>query len=284
MPRGVPKNGFRNTKKRMAEGNSPVAVPQVIEYNSETDEEIFRKLETRFNILELMTEAACANQINSMIVSGPAGLGKSFTIEQVISQHCGMTKFVKGFTRATNLYKTLYEFRHKGSVVVFDDCDSAFMDTDCLNILKAAVDSCDRRVITWGSETTMVTEDGTKMPTSFEFEGSVIFITNYDFDQAIDRNHRLAPHFEALISRSHYIDLEMKSRRDYIIRIKQVVGAGMLSNRGFSASEIQEILTFIDKNSTKLRELSLRMVSKIADLYRMNDNWENIATVTLLKK
>jgi hypothetical protein len=129
----------------------------------------------------------------------------------------------------------------------------------------------------------MLDEEGDRMPRFFDFEGSVIFITNYDFDEFIDRGHKLSPHFEALISRSHYLDLAMKTKQDYVVRIEQVVEAGMLKDK-LSNSEIKMIMEFIRENKEHLRELSLRMVLKLSDLFKMNPvKWQSLAKITLMK-
>lgn len=125
---------------------------------------------------------------------------------------------------------------------------------------------------------------GERLPTSFEFEGSVIFITNYDFDKLIARGNRLAPHFEALISRAHYLDLTLRTKRDYMIRIKQVVESGMLTEHGLDAYQETMTMAWFENNSDRLRELSLRMVLKIAGLVKARpDSWEKIASATCLR-
>jgi hypothetical protein len=58
----------------------------------------------------------------------------------------------------------------------------------------------------------------------------------------IERGHKLAPHFTAMVSRSHYIDLAMKTNRDYLVRIRQVVNQGLLSNIGLDASGQEDVL------------------------------------------
>ena len=130
----------------------------------------------------------------------------------------------------------------------------------------------------------METEEGEKLPTSFEFEGSVIFITNLDFDRLIGAGHKLTPHLEALVSRSHYLDLAMKSRRHYLIRIKQVVAEGMLKDMGINGMDETILMSYIHTNADKLRELSLRMVVKLATLMKMSrSQWEKIAKTTCWK-
>ncbi len=97
-------------------------------------------------------------------------------------------------------------------------------------------------------------------------------------DGMVDKGHKIAPHLEALISRSHYIDLSLKTRRDYLIRIRQVIEDGMLDN--LSVEERADVISFIEIHSDSLRELSLRIAIKIANLRRSNPNWEKLCRVT----
>lgn len=289
MPRGVPKSGFRNMNKK----NGPIKTvfsaariaPPVLEVTRETDDEIDKKLRTRFDIIDIMSKSACHGDTRALIISGPAGLGKSFTVEKAVEAYDPAGKrtcLVKGFMRPTGLYKTLYNYRKPGDVVIFDDCDSIFFDSDALNLLKSACDSTDKRKICWGAETRMTDDEGSPLPWSFQFEGSIIFITNFDFDYAVETGHRSKEHFEAMISRAHYIDTGMRSMRDYLIRIRQVVDMGMLADRGFSSYEQNEIMEYLFDNFENLRELTLRMVIKLSAVYRSNRNrWKEIARVTL---
>lgn len=250
---------------------------------NETDDEILTRLNDRFSVMTDMALATAIGQNRAMIVSGPAGLGKSHGIGMVLEELGDNVKatIIKGFVRSTGLYKTLFDHRDPGSVVIFDDADSIFFDDVSLNILKTACDTTSVRRLSWLAETRMEDEEGERLPRNFIFEGSIIFITNYDFDQMIMNGHRLAPHFEAMISRSHYLDLSIKSRRDYLIRIKQVVEQGMLRDQGFTTSQEQVLLSYITKNADVLRELSLRMVVKLANLMKIAPaSWEKVARAT----
>ena len=286
MPRGVPKSGFRNTRKRQAINFAQQVIKPV---RVETVAEIEAKLKDRFEALEVMAEATGKGINRSLIVSGPAGLGKSFTVEAKLEDLESMghsVTYIKGYVRPLALYKLLYETRHAKSVLVFDDSDSVFYDDVSMNLLKGACDSTDRRVLHWLSKSIEKEEDeeGESIPEKFEFEGSIIFITNYDFDAMIASGNKLAPHFAALVSRSHYLDLAMKTKMDYIVRIKQVVRGGMLKSRGFNAAEETMILEFIVNNMERLRELSLRMVVKISGLYKMDKkNWQKLASQTCMR-
>jgi hypothetical protein len=298
MPRGVPKAGFRNRGPNRATlaklfkygPNSDVLDRMMhvdheeTEVDVETDEEIETKLRDRFEILEDMTQAAIDGNARAIIVSGPPGLGKSYTVHEALERwdidgHSHTV--IKGYVKATGLFKLLYQHRHPGNVLVFDDADDLFKDGTCLNFLKAVCDTTKKRVVSYMSEGTLIDDESAeRLPKSFQFDGTIIFITNYDFDQMIARGHMLAPHLEALVSRSHYIDLAMKTRRDYIVRIKMVAATGKLFH-GLDDVAVKEVLEFIDENQDRLRELSLRMGLKIADIRRFNPvNWRKVALVT----
>ncbi len=285
MPRGVPKSGFRMTKKRLAGGKignknagvltahtSPVVV------STETEQEIREKLTLRFSAMNEMAESAVQGDVRALIISGPAGVGKSHGVTEILTKHNPYHIHISGYVRPTGLYKTLHEFRAPGSVIVFDDADSIFSDDVSLNLLKAACDSRKVRTLSWLTETKMEDEAGDQLPRSFEFEGTVIFITNMDFDFMIDRGSKLSPHLQAMISRSNYLDMAMKTKKDYLVRIKQVIEGGMLRDKGLNKAAEAEIIEFIDENQDKFRELSLRMVDKVSDWYLSKPtNWKNLA-------
>lgn len=193
--------------------------------------------------------------------------------------------FIKGFIRPTGLYQTLYRHRHKGHVVVFDDLDSIFDTIDSLNLLKAACDTTERRFVSWGSLTKMEDDFGDKLPTTFEFEGSVIFISNIDFLSEIEMGSKRSAHLKAIISRAHYIDMEIKTIRDYIVRIKQVVNDEHMIDERIPNKKLRaEILEYVEKNADKFRELDLRSVLKMTDLVNINANtWRSMTQTTLFK-
>ena len=282
MAKGVPTAGFRKTRNT----DAMAALKFVGDSRpKETDAEIDLRISERFDILDTLTEACVVGNARALIVSGPAGLGKSFTVEKRLSQwdpEGNNHIIVKGYVRATGLVKLLYHYRHDNNVIVFDDADAIFFDDVSLNLLKAVCDTTERRSVSWMSEGKLIDDESAELvPRTFDFDGTIIFISNYDFDAMIDRGHKLAPHLQAMVSRSHYIDLAMKTRRDYLIRIKQVIAQGMLSD----LTELQraQVMRFIDKNSDNLRELSLRMALKLGSLCKQSDNWERLARVTCCK-
>ena len=99
MPRGVPKSGFRVTRKRQAINFAQQVIKPV---RVETVAEIETKLRDRFEALEVMAEATGKGINRSLIVSGPAGLGKSYTVEaklQELESKGHSVTYIKGYVR-----------------------------------------------------------------------------------------------------------------------------------------------------------------------------------------
>lgn len=263
-------------------------VEEIVAAEPETDEEIIERLRERFTMLKEMTKAVRRGDIRAMIVSGAPGVGKSHGIEEVLRRHDlvsalgGETKYtvIKGTISALGLYAKLYEWRKRDQVIVFDDCDSIFYDDNSLNILKAALDSKAKRTINWNTDSHKLRNEG--IPDSFDFEGSVIFVTNVNLGHV--RSGRLKEHLMALESRCHYMDLTIHTTREKILRIRQIMGDGMLKDSGLSAEVQSRVEQWVIDNCDRLRELSLRTVAKTADLAKaFPNNWENVANATLAR-
>jgi hypothetical protein len=258
--------------------------------STETDEEVMARIADRFEILHEMTKAATAGIIRAMIVSGPPGVGKSYGVEQEIEKSCLFdvvagrrlrAEVVKGSATPIGLYQTLYKYSDENCVVVFDDCDSILLDDVSLNLLKGALDSGKKRKISWLSESRVLKEEG--IPDSFDFKGSVIFITNLKFDKM--KSQKLRDHLDALQSRCHYLDLTLDTMRDKILRIKQIAKTGELF-QDLDIGEIgtDEVITFMNDNQHGLREVSLRMAIKIGQLYKSFPlRWKAMAQTTCMK-
>ena len=256
----------------------------------ETDEETIERMRERFDMLEDMTKACKRGDVRAMIVSGPPGVGKSHGVEKVLGKHDLIAtlgdmpskyQVVKGAMSAIGLYCKLFNYADKDNVLVFDDCDSVFSDELSLNILKAALDSKKNRTIHWNTDSFKLRNEG--VPDSFTFKGSAIFITNIKFDNV--KSKKMRDHLTALESRCHYIDLTIDTDREKMLRIKQITNDGMLDSYKLDDEVVQDIVDFIDINKTKLRELSLRTVLKVADLAKaFPTKWEAMAENTVMSR
>ena len=269
--------------------NEPVQEAHV-EVVHESDEQAIERIRTRFQILDEMTKAATTGDIRAMIVSGPPGVGKSYGVEKIVEQACLFDKLsgkrlraevVKGSATPIGLYQTLYKYSDKNCMLVFDDCDSILVDDVALNLLKGALDSGSKRKISWLSESRALRAEG--IPDSFNFNGSVIFITNLKFDKM--KSQKLKDHLDALQSRCHYLDLTLDTMRDKILRIKQIAADGALfENMDLDKEAETEVIEFMEEHKNSLREVSLRMAIKVAQLRKSFAlRWKDMAKVTCMK-
>jgi len=189
-----------------------------------------------FEDLEMLMDVVTKKKINSLIVTGNAGIGKTHTVTNSLNKK-GMVKdqdyiVLKSKISPLGLYMTL--FLHHDKVIVFDDLDDLFTNDDCAAILKAALDSYDVREISWSSKK-MVNVVGMKgdsrrtvesearaalmngetdvaLPNRFTFKGQIVFISNLSADK-FDK---------AVQSRSVCIDLTLNDTQVFS-RMKSIV-------------------------------------------------------------
>ena len=135
---------------------------------------------------------------NGLIISGAPGIGKTHNVKKLIKQ-TGYTlgdnyQLIAGRCTPAALYLALYNYSREDDITVIDDCDDAITDPNAVNILKAALDSGDERILSYFVSTTPeVSEEDAAMrhpelvpdmkgkfhaPHQFEFNGRVIIITN----------------------------------------------------------------------------------------------------------
>jgi len=256
----------------------------------ETEEEAMDRIATRFAVLDEMSKACISGDIRAMIVTGPAGIGKSHGVNLQMEKASMFDRLaskkvrfevVKGAMSGIGLFAKLYKFSDAKNVLVFDDCD-IWEDQDAINVLKGALDSGKTRRISWNKDSRILREEG--IPNSFNFNGSIIFITNKSFDAK--KAGKMQPHLDALQSRCHFLDLTVDSERDKMLRIKQVhrdADGGLFVDYDFTQEQTDEIMSFIWDNHNKLREVSLRMCLKVADLVKISANWRELAKATCMK-
>src|SRR5271167_112173 len=235
----------------------------------------------RFTFMEDFVSMVADRTSPSLLVTGEGGLGKTFTVNEALAANkltkldleelsVGATiddhKFysvVKGYSTAKGLYRTLWENRNR--LVVFDDCDSVLRDPVALNILKGALDSYDKRVISWNAES--FGDDD--LPRSFEFKGGVIFISNlpiFKVDQAVR-------------SRCISIDLCMNTQQK-IDRMEAIIKGGeFLPDVDMKVK--RAALDFLEKMKDQAKELSLRTLIAITRVAARGGEWQRRAEYLL---
>lgn len=236
----------------------------------------------RFGFVSDMVTMLANGAQASVVVTGPGGLGKSFTVSKTLNA-CGFKdvstledfavgtviksnkafRVIKGYSTPKGLYRTLYE--NRDGVIVFDDCDSVLKDPVSLNLLKGALDSYSRRIISWRAD--IKDED---LPTTFEFKGRIVFISNLASTQ-ID---------QAIITRSMAVDLSM-TRQQKIERMRHLLDSGEFMPE-FDKATKNDAMSLIDKLQEKVKELSLRTLIQVTKIRKSaGSNWANLAEYTI---
>lgn len=251
-----------------------------------SDEELGAIIKKRFKVMSSLTDAVIAGNVRSLIIAGAPGVGKTFELEGKL-QAAETSGAIASYTHLGGkitglaLYAQLWESRHPGSVLVLDDID-VFQDEDMINLLKKALDTGTRRV-NWLSSARWLEEQ--EIDSEFEFEGTIVFISNTNFDAIIKRGGGLAKHLEALIDRSLYLNLKVHTKREIMIRIEQIVtSTNILDANGLTLAQGQELLSWLKVNQNELRDLSLRTLVKLSALMiSEGSDWIDIAEVTQLR-
>lgn len=270
--------------KRGRPSASTIAAREANKPKPRTDAQILSDLKERFDILSLLTKGAIAKNIRAMVVTGAPGVGKTYTVETMLENSKAPHEIVRGSLSALHLYMLAYKYRKPGSVVVLDDADSIFNDEDALNILKALCDTSSTRKVSYMKEAPQLREND--IPQSFEFNGAMIFISNLDFQTFVDEGkNKYAQHFEALMSRSLYLDLRLHNRNELGVWVEHISNSGKIFDRENVPNVLrQPILSFLKNNRDSLRELSIRTLMKVCQLAKDNPaRWESLARVLLTR-
>ena len=227
----------------------------------------------RFEFVEALSAMVATGKAPSAIITGEGGIGKTYTVTKTLAS-LGLVAstdatddtpaskvftIVKGYSTPMALYRTLYE--NNDRIIVFDDCDSILKDPTAVNLLKAALDSYGKRIVSWQSE-----QRGNDLPSSFQFHGGVIFISN----------HTLGTLDQAIRTRALCVDLSMTADQK-LERMEQIVASGDFLE-DVPEEYKRDALDCIKVNLSKVRNLSLRTLLQVTKV-RSTDrrDWQRLA-------
>ena len=256
------------------------SINELMSVKSEPKSEKFG-INKRFDFVEKLVKMVATGVQPSAVITGQGGLGKTYTVLKTLKDsglndvtcldefEIGMSvarshsfAIVKGYSTPKGLYRTLFE--NNGSVIVFDDCDSVLKDPVALNLLKGALDSYDRRFISWNAD--MRDDD---LPKSFEFTGRIVFISNMG-QEKID---------QAIRSRSMMIDLSMTD--DQKVERMEAIASSDEFMPEYDTKAKSDAIQFIKKIQSDVKELSLRSLISVTKIASTNENWEELAEYML---
>lgn len=279
--------GSKNVKTLIQQGlplaNAPVRI------DKRTDDEILDNIIERFETYADMVRGATDNTITATIVSGAAGIGKSYTAEWALErarETKGTSfKIIRGAINALDLYEQAYLYRNPRQVIVLDDADRIFDDETGLNLLKCLLDTSIERKVNWMTDSAKFKGEDA-LPKEFVYSGAMIFLTNKNFQEYVNLGKGIyVEHMRALLSRTIYLDLKMHSRREVEIWGSHLVARNkILQQDGCTPGQERDAIDWIKKNISDLRELSIRTYLKIGKFMKMSPtNWTRLAEITLLQ-
>ena len=147
---------------------------------------------TAFKEMQMYVKMVIKGIQPAVILCGAPGIGKTFRVKQQLKA-AGYTmttdNTVKGKCTPRQLYLTLYNNKGKGDIVLVDDADSLVgpkAPEDCINILKAALDSTaddEGRLVSYKVSGELKDDEGVPVPKSHYNKCGMIVITNYSVGQ-----------------------------------------------------------------------------------------------------
>ncbi len=210
------------------------------------------------------------------VICGAPGVGKTYRITQEIKAN-GLEfgrdwYLIKGKCTPSELYVKMHDYQGEGQLIVLDDADEIVKDPVAINLIKAATDSSDMRIVSYGTSRSPIMssdiqdkwgdgeidKDGNlRYPKQFEMKSSMIIITNMRAGQ-IDT---------AIKNRAYLCDLNFNIQEvlDIVKSLMPKIQPDKLSNEAKQKS--YEYLVDLAKRDVPM-EISIRSFTLVASLYQ----------------
>jgi len=220
---------------------------------------------------DLLNGMVRTKYVNTVLVTGDPGIGKTFTIDKNLQEHSEDSdnpiryRRVSGKITPLAFYQTLVENSAFDSVLFFDDADTILMETVSLNLLKEASEKRSQRTISYNSSRS------TNAPITV-FDGKIVIATN----KKISQN----PHFEAVTDRFHVFDMNV-TYLEKLAKIHDI--AEKFATPMVSKEDNAEIIKFLaDKaKSINTDKITIRTFVKLQELkVLMPMKWKRFAEIS----
>jgi len=207
----------------------------------------------------------------AVILCGAPGVGKTYRVKQLLKANGyneGHNLFtIKGKCTPRMLYLAMYDHKEKKDILLIDDADSLVgpgAPEDCINILKAALDSTsddEGRLVSYGVSGQLKDDEGLEIPKRFHYNGGVIVITNWNAGK-LDT---------ALRGRSYIQDIHftVKEILEIIKKLMPAIDPEHLSPN--SKMKAYEYLVDLAEKGSEM-EISIRTFGLCAKIYESCNN------------
>lgn len=223
-------------------------------------------VEERFGYITDLVNMVISGTQPSLFLTGESGIGKSFIVRKALADK-GLKEdsdylFIKGHSSPLGLYTLLHN--NRDACLVFDDSDNAFKESTSANLLKSALDSYDKRMITWYSNRA----ESQGLEQKFEFNGKVIFISNIPL-------HQVDP---AIRSRSFCYNLHL-STDELIVHMNDIL---QHIEPQVDMEKKKTVLNFISDYKNNWQNFNLRLLIqaiRISTSFKEEQDWKNMIRV-----
>jgi hypothetical protein len=160
-----------------------------VEYFNMLEEELRKRIENDMELLKETQDVDIFYQdmykmlevfhnsthFNLLIISGRAGIGKSFSIMKWCVRNNITPHKYNGHITPYQLFHILY--KHDKDLIIFDDSNPILENVSSVSLLLQACETMPTRVISWNTSKPM------DIPERFSFDGKIIILTNKTFDE-----------------------------------------------------------------------------------------------------
>lgn len=265
---------------------------------------IVQEVIDRYQSIQAHTESFIKNPNSAMralLISGDAGFGKThYTRLGLASADVSKIDYIKGSSiTAAALYVKLFQSRNEGDVLILDDVDiinkskSEFMTI--LDLLKGATEpdkDPEKRVIAWERANNNALMRDNDVPSSFVFNGSIIWITNETIRNIAEK---AKSHWGALDSRFNKVEAWLNDQEKLMYTLYLIEDVDMLGKQcyakegGYSKDTVEKAAEYLRKNYRYMFDfndnstVSPRSAIKLADnITNFGDDWKKYCDVQFI--
>jgi hypothetical protein len=220
--------------------------------------------------LEDFTKMIQMTQINGMIVTGSSGIGKTSTVRRTLRYMQVDYAYDKVVTKSKgDLYKILHNNNNK--VLIIDEANEMIKKgSPFLPILLSALEAGENRRITYFNKRDKDIQSG-RYPQSFEYTGSMIFITNMS----------LARVDQAILSRSLTMEIVL-NKQEILREIREGIEE---YHPKIPVHLKREVYKFLVDNQHRIEDLDYRKYEQILCMrVGTSKNWKKYADEMVIKK
>jgi hypothetical protein len=208
---------------------------------------------------DYITAVVRAKNINSLVLLGEAGIGKSYmTIKGLTKMGLKINDdFVIINTHITPLEQYEFLYRNNGKVIVYDDIMKIFQDDVSLGIMLSALwNPTGKRIVSYMSST-----DKLNVPKQFEFTGKIIILMN-----------KLPEELDTIKSRAFTLNIQF-SWEDKIKIIYELCKLHKIP---------EAVANWIKENCNKASNLNFRLPFKVYELMTIHpDKWTKLSRLQI---